>query len=215
MHKKKAPVCNGEGFGREPWWGKGGGPADLDNALSGPPFQSPEKKPPGPCELGASAAVGAVDVKRSADLINTTNETRFRREPTVRNHDPRQLELFSDVARAVASRPRSKRSKPPRPTDAELQAKLDAARARLHEIVILRMKTWLPAVTLKRLEDAEQWRRREGCTFGCWSASARREPTTSGAKLEGLQSKHAWLIHDAMDLPLQFSKSHKIIFPAG
>jgi hypothetical protein len=156
MHKKKAPVCNGEGFGREPWWGKGGGPADLDNALSGPPFQSPEKKPPGPCELGASAAVGAVDVKRSADLINTTNETRFRREPTVRNHDPRQLELFSDGARAVAP---AKRPKPPRPTEADLQARLDAARMRLREIVILRMKTWIREETRRGLREAEDWRR--------------------------------------------------------
>jgi hypothetical protein len=38
---------------------------------------------------------------------------------------------------------------PPRPTGADLQAKLDAARMRLHEIVILRIKTWLPAETLK------------------------------------------------------------------
>jgi hypothetical protein len=73
------------------------------------------------------------------------------------NNSPRQLELFADGARAVACRPRPK----PKPTEADLQAKLDAARARLHEIVILRMKTWLPLVTLHRLEDAEQWRRRE------------------------------------------------------
>jgi hypothetical protein len=36
-----------------------------------------------------------------------------------------------------------------------------AARQRLHEIVILRMKTWLPAETLNRLREAEAWRRGE------------------------------------------------------
>jgi hypothetical protein len=40
--------------------------------------------------------------------------------------DPRQLELFADGARAVASRPRPK---PPKLTEADLEAKLDAARA--------------------------------------------------------------------------------------
>jgi hypothetical protein len=40
-------------------------------------------------------------------------------------------------------------------------ARLDAARMRLHEIVILRMKTWLPAETLERLRQAEGWRRGE------------------------------------------------------
>jgi hypothetical protein len=72
--------------------------------------------------------------------------------------DQRQLELFADSARAVASPPRRK---PPQPTEAELQAKLDAARARLRELVVFGMKTWLPAATLHRLRDAEQWRRRE------------------------------------------------------
>jgi hypothetical protein len=37
---------------------------------------------------------------------------------------------------------------PPRPTES-LQAKLDAARFRLHEIVILRLKSWLPETMLK------------------------------------------------------------------
>jgi hypothetical protein len=68
------------------------------------------------------------------------------------------MKNHADGVHAVASRPRPK---PPRPTEADLQAKLDAARARLHEIVVLRMKTWLPSVTLQRLQDAEQWRRRE------------------------------------------------------
>jgi hypothetical protein len=42
-----------------------------------------------------------------------------------------------------------------------IQAKLDGARMRLREIVVFGMKTWLPSVTLQRLQDAEQWRRRE------------------------------------------------------
>jgi hypothetical protein len=70
----------------------------------------------------------------------------------------RQLDLFTDGARAVGV---AARKPAPRPTEADLQAKLDAARARLREIVVLRMKTWLPSVTLQRLQDAEQWRRRE------------------------------------------------------
>jgi hypothetical protein len=49
----------------------------------------------------------------------------------------------------------------PRSTEADLQAKLDAARMRLHEIVILRMKTWLPAKTLKELPEVEAWRREQ------------------------------------------------------
>jgi hypothetical protein len=76
----------------------------------------------------------------------------------MKNRKPRQLELFADNAPAVASRPRPQ---PPKPTEADLQAKLDAARTRLRELVVLSMKTWLPSVTLQRLQDAEQWRRRE------------------------------------------------------
>jgi hypothetical protein len=71
-------------------------------------------------------------------------------------HNPRQLDLFSDGARAVAAR---KRPKPPKPTEADLQARIDAARMRVHEIVILRTKTCLPAETLEGLRDAEGWRR--------------------------------------------------------
>jgi hypothetical protein len=68
--------------------------------------------------------------------------------------DHRQLELFSDGARAVAARKR-----PPRPTEADLQARLDAARTRLREIVILRMKTWVSEETRRGLREAEEWRR--------------------------------------------------------
>jgi hypothetical protein len=73
-------------------------------------------------------------------------------------HDPRQLELFADGARPAAVR---KRPQSPRPTEADLQSKLDAARMRLRELVVFGMKTWLPAATLQRLCDAEQRRRRE------------------------------------------------------
>jgi hypothetical protein len=66
----------------------------------------------------------------------------------MKNHDPRQLELFSDGARAVAAR---KRPQPPNPTEADLRSKLDAARMRLRELVVFGMKTWLPAATLPSL----------------------------------------------------------------
>jgi hypothetical protein len=69
---------------------------------------------------------------------------------------PLQLELFSDGARAVAA---AKRPPRPRPTEADLQARLDAARMRLHEIVILRMKTWIREETRRGLREAEDWRR--------------------------------------------------------
>jgi hypothetical protein len=70
---------------------------------------------------------------------------------------PRQLELFSDGARAVATH---QRAKPP-PTEADLQARLDAARMRLHEIVILGMKTSLPEETRQGLRQAETFRREQ------------------------------------------------------
>jgi hypothetical protein len=71
--------------------------------------------------------------------------------------DPRQFELFADGARTVgAAKP-----PPPRLTEADLQARLDGARIRLHAIVILRMKTWLPEGTLKGLKLAEAIRRED------------------------------------------------------
>jgi hypothetical protein len=73
-------------------------------------------------------------------------------------YDDRQLELFSDGARAVAA---SGRAKPAPLTEADLQTRLDAARQMLHEIVILSMKTWLPAETLKDLQWAEAFRREQ------------------------------------------------------
>jgi hypothetical protein len=69
-----------------------------------------------------------------------------------------RAELFSDGARAVAA---AKRPKPPRPTEADLQSKLDAARMRLREIVVLRMKTWIREETRRGLRDAKDWRRGE------------------------------------------------------
>jgi hypothetical protein len=72
--------------------------------------------------------------------------------------DPRQLELFSDGARSVAA---ARRPKPPVLDEARLQAKLDGARQRLREIVILRMKTWLPEETRKELPATERWAREQ------------------------------------------------------
>jgi hypothetical protein len=76
-------------------------------------------------------------------------------------NDHRQLELFTDGARAVAVLGITRAEFRPRPTEADLKAKLDAARMRLHEIVILGMKTWLPPEMLKGLRQAEAWRRKE------------------------------------------------------
>jgi hypothetical protein len=70
----------------------------------------------------------------------------------MKNDNPRQLEFFSDGARAVAA---CKRPPRPRPIEADLQARLDAARQRLHEIVILRMKTWVAEETRRGLREAE------------------------------------------------------------
>jgi hypothetical protein len=96
----------------------------------------------------------------------------------MKNSDPRQLELFSDGARAVAA---AKRPKPPKSTEADLQARLDAARVRLHEIVILRMKTWLSADTLGELCEAEAFRLdRSGCIFASWSAVIAAALTMAG-----------------------------------
>jgi hypothetical protein len=82
------------------------------------------------------------------------------------NHYARQLGLFSDGARPSPSA--SDRGDPP----ADAQAKLDAARARLRELVVFGMKTWLPSVTLQRLAEAEQWRREARMPSTCWSAFA-------------------------------------------
>jgi hypothetical protein len=72
--------------------------------------------------------------------------------------DPRQLELFADGARTIAA---VQRRRSPTLTEADLQAKLEAARMRLRELVVFGMKARLPAATLHRLRDAEQWRPRE------------------------------------------------------
>jgi hypothetical protein len=76
----------------------------------------------------------------------------------MKNHKPRQLELFTDGARAVAA---LQRPKPPWSAEADLLAKLHGARIRLREIVILSMKTWIPAETLLERFREEQRRRRE------------------------------------------------------
>jgi hypothetical protein len=46
--------------------------------------------------------------------------------------------------------------------EADLQARLDAARTRVREIVMLRMKFWLPQETRDGLREAEDWRRERG-----------------------------------------------------
>jgi hypothetical protein len=71
----------------------------------------------------------------------------------MKNHKPRQLEVFADGARAVPARKR------PKPTEAGFQARLDAARMRVREIVLLRMKFSLPQKTRDGLREAEDWRR--------------------------------------------------------
>jgi hypothetical protein len=69
----------------------------------------------------------------------TSEALRGSRRATLRNRDSRQLDPFADDARALASRPRPEQ---PKSTEADLQAKLDAARAaararRLrHEVVV-------------------------------------------------------------------------------
>jgi hypothetical protein len=106
---------------------------------------------------GLDIKAGATKLKadRAARLEALLN---FDQGATMKMCDPRQLELFSDGAGAVAAR---RSSKPPPLTEADLQARLDGARMRLHEIVILRMKTWLPEETLKGLKWAEAFRREQ------------------------------------------------------
>jgi hypothetical protein len=78
------------------------------------------------------------------------------------------LTALLGIVGAATSRPKSahrviwtRYPKPPRTTEADLQARLEAARPRLHEVVVLRMKSWLPAETLKGLQWAEAFRRQQ------------------------------------------------------
>jgi hypothetical protein len=74
----------------------------------------------------------------------------------------RQLELFAGPARTVAvlGIPRSEFR--PQPTEADVQAKLDAARQRLHEIVILRLNEDLDARgDAEGMRQAETFRREQ------------------------------------------------------
>jgi hypothetical protein len=95
--------------------------------------------------------------RRTADAHNEA-VLDFEQGATMNNRCPRQLELFSDGAKPLARR---RPSKPALPSEAELQARLDAARMRLHEIVILRMMTWLSVETQKGLREAETIRREQ------------------------------------------------------
>ena len=76
-------------------------------------------------------------------------------EPAI-NCDPRQLELFADSVCAVAGAPLAK---PQQSTEAELQAKLDGARQRLRQIVVLGLKSWLLEETPKELAKIEGYAR--------------------------------------------------------
>jgi hypothetical protein len=59
-----------------------------------------------------------------------------------------------------------------RPTESDLR--LETTRMRLHEIMILRMKTWLPAETLRGLRmPKHSGGSRSGCIFESWSAFAK------------------------------------------
>jgi hypothetical protein len=84
---------------------------------------------------------------RSAILIKGT---------AMNKRDVQQLELFADGARAVAA---AVRSKPLPLIEERLRAKLDSARQRLHEIVILGMKSWLSDETRQGPREAEAFRR--------------------------------------------------------
>jgi hypothetical protein len=91
---------------------------------------------------GLSAASPAALGYLGGPLTHSVRRCSTSSKGPIINHSPRQLELFSDGARAVAAR---RSSKPARISEADLRAKLDPARQTLHEIVILRMKIWLPA----------------------------------------------------------------------
>jgi hypothetical protein len=106
---------------------------------------------------------------------------------TMNNRSPRQLELFSDGARAVAA---CSRPKPSQPTETDLQARLDAARMRLHEIVILRMKTWLPEEMLKACARPKRSSgSRSDYIFACWSKSALDRRLRHGAAMKSKTSE--------------------------
>jgi hypothetical protein len=77
--------------------------------------------------------------------------------------DQRQLDLFADGAQAIAA---AKRPKPPQPTEADLQAKLDAARMRLLGLAVFGMKTW------------SRWRRSIGCAMPSNGAAGRSRCTS-------------------------------------
>jgi hypothetical protein len=78
------------------------------------------------------------------------------RDKLMKNRSPQQLELFADGARALSI---AEEPTPPPLTEERLQAKLDGARQRLREIVILGMKTWLPEETRKALPAIESYAR--------------------------------------------------------
>jgi hypothetical protein len=130
--------------------------------------------------------------RRTADSQNGTIAVSDQ-GAAIKKSDPRQLELFSDGARAVAA---AKQPKPPRPTEADLQDRLDAARQRLHEIVILRMKTWIREETRRGLRDAEDWRRGEVRLLlgagACWCLWCSRLGTSKQMKSRAFDGEFLW-----------------------
>jgi hypothetical protein len=92
-----------------------------------------------------------IDIRRLRGFVHKN-----RRVEVCINRSPRQRELFSDGVRAAAA---AGRPKPQHPIEAELQAKLDTARQRLRQVVILGMKTWLPEETRKELAKVESYAR--------------------------------------------------------
>jgi hypothetical protein len=70
----------------------------------------------------------------------------------------RQLELLADGARDLSA---AKLRNPPPLDEARLQMKLDGARQRLRELVVLGMKPSVSEETRQRLREAESWTREQ------------------------------------------------------
>jgi hypothetical protein len=78
--------------------------------------------------------------------------------------DGARVHARSPPARALRRRGASRRrgqAATTRLAETDVQARLDAARMRLRELVVFGMRTWLSSEALKRLRDAEEWRRGE------------------------------------------------------
>ena len=76
----------------------------------------------------------------------------------MRTHAPGQLELFSDGARAIAA---AKTVTRPLPDESRLQAKLDDARQRLRNLVIIGLRPGLSEEMRASVRKVESWTRAE------------------------------------------------------